>query len=182
MFQLTQEHRFSPVSKIPSRESSTMPVHENTCWRRPCGASCWMCSYLVGVVEEVHRHAERQGVMIGVSEQDGQDLHTGRPGLPLALLLSAFHRALAVNGILPHLSPDDNIAQRWYPAGVIQHLPWPQPQPGAIGQEAGTHPGPTDLNTHRAPPHSHLVLYKKLPKNGRPGFTLYVLSTVFSAL
>lgn len=62
-------------------------------------------SYLVGVVEEVHGHAERQGVVIGVPEQDGEDLHTGRPGLPLSLLLRSLHRALAVDGVLPHLSP-----------------------------------------------------------------------------
>lgn len=69
--------------------------------------------YLVGVVEEVHGHAERQGVVIGISEQDGQDLHTGRPGLPLALLLGALHRALAVDGILPHLSPEHSTTRRW---------------------------------------------------------------------
>lgn len=62
-------------------------------------------SYLVGVVEKVHGHAERQGVVIWVPQQDGEDLHTGRPGLPLSLLLRALHRALAVDGVLPHLSP-----------------------------------------------------------------------------
>ena len=43
--------------------------------------------YLVGTVEEVHGDAEGQGVVVGVPEQDGQDLHAGRPGLPLSLLL-----------------------------------------------------------------------------------------------
>lgn len=106
-----------------------------------CSASVRMYSYLVGVVEEVHRHAERQGVMIGVSEQDGQDLHPGRPGLPLTLLLSAFHGALAVDGILPHLSPEYHTTQSWHSAAVIQLTPDPQPQPGAIGQQAGINPG-----------------------------------------
>lgn len=61
--------------------------------------------YLVGVVEEVDGHAERQGVVIGIPEQDGQDLHAGRPGLPLALLLCPLHGALAVDGVLTHLCP-----------------------------------------------------------------------------
>lgn len=84
------------------------------------------CYYLVGVIEEVNRHAEWQGVMIGIPQQDGQDLHTGRPGLPLALLLGPFQRALAVDGILTHLSPGsvrggETIIQ-WYLSGMyIRH-------------------------------------------------------------
>lgn len=90
--------------------------------QRSCSASVRMYSYLVGIVEEVHRHAERQGVMIGVSEQDGQDLHPGRSGLSLALLLSAFHGAVAVYGILPHLSPEYHTTKSWHPAAVIHLL------------------------------------------------------------
>lgn len=73
--------------------------------------------YLVGVIEEVNGHAERQGVMIGIPQQDGQDLHTGWPGLPLALLLGPLHRALAVDGILTHLSPENSsntVVYKWY--------------------------------------------------------------------
>lgn len=64
--------------------------------------------YLVGVVEEVNGHAEWQGVMVGIPQQDGQDLHSGRPGLPFALLLGPFHRPLAVDGVFPHLSPENS--------------------------------------------------------------------------
>lgn len=78
-----------------------------------------MSSYLVGIVEEVHRHAEGQGVMVGVPEQDGQDLHPGRPGPSLALLLGAFHGALAVDGVLPHLSPEHHTTKSWPPAALI---------------------------------------------------------------
>lgn len=101
-----------------------------------------MRSYLVGVVEEVHRNAEWQGVMIGVPQKDGQDLHPGRPGLPLALLLRAFHRALAVYGVLPHLGPGHHIRQQSEPADGIQYLPWPQPQPGDTGHRDRADPGP----------------------------------------
>lgn len=65
-----------------------------------------MLYHLVGVVEEVNGHTERQGVVIGIPQQDGQDLHAGRPGLPLALLLGPLQGALAVDGILAHLSPE----------------------------------------------------------------------------
>ena len=72
----------------------------------------WSCvtyhRYLVGVVEEVNRDAERQRVVVGVPQQDGKDLHTGRPALPLPLLLGPLHGPLAVDGILTHLSPEDN--------------------------------------------------------------------------
>lgn len=67
-----------------------------------------VCCYLVGVIEEVNGDAEWQGVMIGIPQEDGQDLHTGRPGLPLTLLLGPLHRALAVDGILTHLSPENH--------------------------------------------------------------------------
>ena len=74
-----------------------------------------MCyHYLVGVVEEVNRDTEWQRVMIGVPQQDRKDLHTGRPGLPLTLLLGPLHGPLAVDGILTHLSPEDNREVRKY--------------------------------------------------------------------
>lgn len=64
----------------------------------------------------MNRHTEWQGVMIGIPQQDGQDLHSGRPGLPLAFLLGPLHGALAVDGILTHLSPNNNrdITTQWY--------------------------------------------------------------------
>ena len=62
-------------------------------------------NYLVRVVEEVNRDAERQRVVIGIPQQNRQNLHTARPGLPLALLLGPLQRALAVDSILPHLGP-----------------------------------------------------------------------------
>ena len=65
-----------------------------------------MLHHLVGVVEEVNGYTERQGVVIGIPQQDGQDLHAGRPGLPLALLLGPLQGALAVDRILAHLSPE----------------------------------------------------------------------------
>lgn len=79
-------------------------------------SSSELCYYLVGVVEEVNRYTEWQGVMIGIPQQDRQDLHSGWPGLPLALLLGPLHGALAVDGILTHLSPNNNreITTQWY--------------------------------------------------------------------
>lgn len=67
-----------------------------------------MCRYLVGAVEEVNGHAEGQRVVAGVPQQDGQDLQSGRPGLPVALLLGPLHGALAVDGVLPHLGPGNS--------------------------------------------------------------------------
>lgn len=49
--------------------------------------------------------------MVGVPQQDGQDLHAGRPGLALPLLLGPLQGALAVDGVLTHLRPGrDSVA------------------------------------------------------------------------
>jgi len=68
--------------------------------------------YLVRAVEEVHGHAEGQRVVVGVPQQDGQDLHAGRPGLALPLLLGALQGPLAVDGVLTHLRPGEGVL-RW---------------------------------------------------------------------
>lgn len=67
-----------------------------------------MGGYLVGAVEEVDGRAEGQRVMVGVPQQDGQDLHPGRPGLPRALLLAPLQGPLAVDGVFPHLGPGNS--------------------------------------------------------------------------
>lgn len=61
--------------------------------------------YLVGVVHEVDWDAEWQRMVVGVSQQDGDDLHTRRFGLPLSILQCSLHRPLTVHCILPHLTP-----------------------------------------------------------------------------
>lgn len=60
---------------------------------------------LVGVVHEVDWDAEWQRMVVGVPQQDGDDLHTGRFGLPLSILHCSLHRPLTVHCILPHLTP-----------------------------------------------------------------------------
>lgn len=76
--------------------------------------------YLVGVVEEVNRDAEWQRVVIWIPQQYRKDLHTGWPGLPLTLLLCPLHRALAVDGIFTHFSPENNreTLVQWYIIGM----------------------------------------------------------------
>lgn len=66
---------------------------------------CNSVRYLVGVVHEVHWDAEWQWMVVGVSQQDGHDLHTWRLGLPLPILQCSLHRPLTVHCILPHLTP-----------------------------------------------------------------------------
>lgn len=44
-------------------------------------------------------------MVVGVSQQDGDDLHTRRFGLPLSILQCSLHRPLTVHCILPHLTP-----------------------------------------------------------------------------
>lgn len=61
--------------------------------------------YLVGAVHEVHWDAEGQRVVVGVPQEDGDDLHAGRFGKALSALQRPLHRALAVDGVLPHLAP-----------------------------------------------------------------------------
>lgn len=48
-----------------------------------------MVAHLVGSIHEVHRDAEGEGVVVGISQQDGHDLHPGGLGFPL----SSLHRA-----------------------------------------------------------------------------------------
>lgn len=66
------------------------------------------CCDLVRVVEEVNGDAERQRVVVGVPQEDGQDLHPGRPGLSPSPQLGALHGALAVDCILSHLCPEED--------------------------------------------------------------------------
>lgn len=53
----------------------------------------------------MHRDAEGQRVVVGVPQQDGDDLHAGRFGKALSALQRPLHRALAVDGVFPHLAP-----------------------------------------------------------------------------
>lgn len=66
---------------------------------------CTFVTYLVGVVHEVYWDAEWQWMVVGVPQQDGDNLHTRRLGLPLSILQRSLHRPLTVHCILPHLTP-----------------------------------------------------------------------------
>lgn len=55
--------------------------------------------------------------MVRVPQQDGDDLHTRRSGLPLPVRERPLHGPLAVHGILPHLAPGRTEEERewvWY--------------------------------------------------------------------
>lgn len=49
----------------------------------------------------MHGDAEGPRVMVGVSKKGGEDLHPGRSGFSVSILLCSFHTSLAVNGIFP---------------------------------------------------------------------------------
>lgn len=66
---------------------------------------CALADYLIGVVHEVNWDAEWQRVVVGVSQQDGDDLHAWGLGLPLSILQRSLHRPLTVHCILPYLAP-----------------------------------------------------------------------------
>lgn len=99
----------------------------------------FLCSewllYLVCIVEEVHGHTEGQGVMIGIPQKNRKNLHTGRPGLSLALLLCPLHGALAVDGILTHLCPEDKMFSYRYVNIFIAKIPWKQLRSQSKGNE-----------------------------------------------
>lgn len=52
----------------------------------------------------MHRDAEWQWMVVRIPQQDGDDLHSWRSGLPLSILQSSLHRPLTVNCILSHLT------------------------------------------------------------------------------
>lgn len=83
---------------------------------------------LVGAVHEMHWDAERQGVVVRVPQQDGDDLHTRRSGLPLPVGERPLHGPLAVHGILPHLAPGRTEVERewvWYLGNeIFGGSPW----------------------------------------------------------
>lgn len=76
----------------------------------------------------MHWDAERQRVVVRVPQQDGDDLHTRRSGLPLPVRERPLHGPLAVHGILPHLAPGRTEVERewvWYPGnGIFGGSPW----------------------------------------------------------
>ena len=53
----------------------------------------------------MHWDAEGQRVVVGVPQQDGDDLHARRLGHALAIVQRALQRPLAVHGVLAHLAP-----------------------------------------------------------------------------
>lgn len=62
----------------------------------------------------MHWDAEGQRVVVGVPQQDGDDLHPRRSGLPLPVPERALHGPLAVHRILPHLAPGrTEVGQEW---------------------------------------------------------------------
>lgn len=69
---------------------------------------------LVGAVHEMNGDAEGQRVVVRVPQQNGDDLHTRRSGLPLAVPERPLHRPLAVHGVLAHLAPEGTgVEEEW---------------------------------------------------------------------
>lgn len=62
-------------------------------------------AHLVGSIHKVHWDAEGQWVVVGISQQDGHNLHPWGLGFSLTSLHSAVHWSLAVDGILAYFTP-----------------------------------------------------------------------------
>lgn len=84
-------------------------------------------TYLVGSVHKVHRDAEGQWVVVGISQQDGHDLHPWGLGFPLASLHSAVHWSLAVDGILAYFTPKQRDGDKSQTHALSMPCPHPFP-------------------------------------------------------
>ena len=66
---------------------------------------CVGLTNLVGGIKEVDGYADWLGVVVGVPQQDGHDLHAGWPCLPPPTVHGSLQGPLAKHSILAHLTP-----------------------------------------------------------------------------
>lgn len=106
----TARRRSSVYLPIPDMYKYHCATHPHEGGRSRCSPlvprrKAAVVAHLVCSIHEVHWDAEGEWVVVGISQQDGHDLHPGGLGFPLSSLHGAIYWSLAVDGILAYLTP-----------------------------------------------------------------------------
>lgn len=106
----TARRRSSVYLTIPNKykhHGATHPHEGGRLWCSPAvpRRKAAVVAHLVRSIHEVYGDAEGEWVVVGISQQDGHDLHSRGLGFPFSSLHGALYWSLAVDGILAYLTP-----------------------------------------------------------------------------